>query len=279
MNNEKRISQNFFEINNYSLEIQDLPKNFNGYKILHLSDLHSRLFDKDNQLLVNEIKNISPHIIIMTGDMLNGRNKDAGDTCIQLVKQLITFYPIYYVHGNHELLNELITKNTYIDYINNLNLLGVKILDNSKETIQLNGQKINIFGLTLDLQYYWVKIRKNSITNVLPAKYIEDKIGYANENEINILAAHDPKYFKQYINWGADLVLSGHIHGGIIRLPHFGGLLSPDRTFFPKYDSGLYEEKGRKMIVNRGLGNSSLKIRIFNKPELISITLKTPNIK
>ncbi|SHH94836.1 metallophosphoesterase [Clostridium grantii] len=91
---------------------------------------------------------------------------------------------------------------------------------------------------------------------------------------MNILLVHNPKYFEKYSNWGADLIFSGHVHGGIIRLPYLGGLLSPDRRFFPKYDNGVYENNGNKMIVSRGLGNSHLNLRINNKPELIVVTLK-----
>lgn len=275
VNNKKKINKNF-EINKYTLEMQNLPKNLDGYKILHLSDLHSKLFDKDNRYLVNEIKKLSPDMIIMTGDMLNGKKKDDGKVCIHMVRQLISYYPIYYVLGNHELLNELFTRNLYVEYINNLISMGVKILDNSKATMELEGQRITIYGLTIDLSYYWIKLQKNKLANILPVNYLKHKIGSLNEEEVNILAVHTPKYFKQYIDWGADLVLSGHIHGGIVRLPYLGGVLSPDRNFFPKYDSGLYEEKGGRMIVSRGLGNSSLKIRIFNKPELILTTLKVP---
>ena len=99
-------------------------------------------------------------------------------------------------------------------------------------------------------------------------------LGNLNKDEYNILLAHTPFYFEQYSNWGADLVLSGHVHGGIIRIPLLGGLLSPNRRFFPKFDLGKYENNNSIMIVNKGLGKSKVFFRVNCRPEVVRIKLK-----
>lgn len=260
------------EKTNYSIQISKLPDGFKGFKILQLSDLHSRIFNKNNQTFLDSINKVNPDIIFMTGDMMNAKHDD-GMVCINIIKALNKKYPIYFILGNHEQHVKAKTKSIYSNYITELNKLGVRILDNSKISIIKGTDRINIFGLTLDLSFYWgtpVKENKHYFFNV---GYIEKKLGVCKKEEVNILLVHNPKYFEEYCRWGADLIFSGHVHGGIIRLPYFGGLLSPDRSFFPKYDSGIYENNGNKMIVSRGLGNSHINFRLNNKPEIVVVTL------
>ena len=108
----------------------------------------------------------------------------------------------------------------------------------------------------------------------MDAAYLKRLLGKPSAGEYNILIAHNPDYFPAYAEWGADLVLSGHVHGGIMRLPLLGGVLSPALRLFPKYDGGLFQEGGSTMILGRGLGSHTIPIRIFNPGELIVVTLE-----
>ncbi|GAA0177510.1 metallophosphoesterase [Clostridium sediminicola] len=261
------------EVTNYSIQIKKLPVSFEGFKILQLSDLHSRVFNKNNETLVELIDSMKPNIILMTGDMMNGK-KDNGIVCVNLVKRLIHKYPIYYILGNHEQRVKSNTSNIYFNYITELNKLGTKILDNSKVSILKGKDKINIYGLTIELSYYWGDNENENRKEFINNDYIEEKLGVCEKGEINVLLSHNPKYFEAYTEWGADLVFSGHVHGGIIRIPYLGGLLSPDRKFFPKYDWGIYKDKECNIVVSRGIGNSNINLRINNMPEIVMVTLK-----
>lgn len=250
------------------IKLSNLPDSFSGYKIIQLSDLHSQEFKGRNQNLITEIVNRNPDIILMTGDMINAKNDD-GEVCIRLVKKLNRIFPIYYILGNHELK---INNYRLEKYLNSLTDLGVVVIENSKVIMKKNKEYINLYGLSLDLSYYW-NLHKKDRTEILKCNYINNHIGKPNNNDFNLLLVHNPKFFNTYTEWGADLVLSGHVHGGIVRLPFVGGLLSPDRNFFPKYDAGLYENGEGKMLVSRGLGNSTINFRLFNNPEIIEIVL------
>jgi predicted MPP superfamily phosphohydrolase len=257
----------------YSIELSKLPYSFHGFKILQLSDLHSRIFNASNEILINLINESNPDIIVITGDMINSQ-KDDGSVFINIIKNLKHKYPVYFVLGNHEHQVKKLNDEVYSKYISELIRLKTIILDNFKISIKKGNDKINLWGLTLDPSFYWKATYKKDSNEIFPDYYIDKKLGPCAKKEVNILLVHNPKYFEKYSNWGADLIFSGHVHGGIIRLPYFGGFLSPDRSFFPKYDNGLYEDNGNKMIVSRGLGNSHLNLRINNKPELIVVTLK-----
>ena len=87
------------------------------------------------------------------------------------------------------------------------------------------------------------------------------------------IARHNPAYMDAYLEWGADLVLSGHLHGGLVRIPGLGGIVTPQGFFFPKYSGEMTREGEQTVIVSRGLGSHTLNIRLFNVPELISIHL------
>ena len=146
----------------------------------------------------------------------------------------------------------------------------------NKVKIQKNNSKINLYGLTVPYSCYKYLFDDKEITTI-DSKFLEQKLGDLNKNEFNILLAHTPFYFDEYEKWGADLTLCGHVHGGIVRLPLVGGLLSPDRKFFPKYDLGEYIKNKSTMIVSKGLGGSKVLIRVNCKPEIVNIKLKNIN--
>jgi Predicted phosphohydrolases len=260
-----------FKVQNYQITSSKIPSGFDGCKIVFLTDLHSNTYGSDNIRLIQAIDKQKPNYIVITGDMIVGCKNFDGTIALQLLKTLSRKYKIVYAMGNHEQKAELFeeSKEKFFTYKNELIRMGILFLDNQTISITRNGQAIYITGATIDLKYYskvwkFVKMDQNYLTSV---------VGKANKKEYNILLAHNPNYFHQYAEWGADLVLSGHVHGGIVILPKLGGVIAPDYRLFPQYDSGVFEEKKSKMILSRGLGTHTIKFRMFNRPELSILVL------
>lgn len=272
------VEANSLQITEYTITSPKIPEEFEGFKILQLSDLHSKEFGRDNIRLIEQIKAQNPDIIVATGDMLNSGN-DNGQVFYNLAKELVKEFKLYYIKGNHEQIAEFKAEEAgsgwFDSYMDELRNLGVIILDNDKAELKKGDASINLYGLEISLLLYRGRYSSNyNGEKSIDVLSIEKKLGRREREKYNILLTHNPAYFQIYSRWGADLVLSGHVHGGIVRLPLLGGLLSPDATFFPKYDAGEFELGDSKMIVSRGLGNSTLRLRVFNRPEIITITLR-----
>ncbi len=258
------ISKNI-QTTEYTVYSEKLPEQFDGYKILQISDLHNETFGEGNKDIYDIVRASEPDVIIFTGDMADGPKDDLTEF-YSLAKTLAENYRVYYVFGNHEqrmpLSNQMDIKNAFMDS-------RVTILENSSVEISQKDEKITIYGLFYDYSYYrndnGSRIREKDFT----ADEMNALLGEKGEN-FSIVLAHNPIDFPAYAEWGADVTFSGHIHGGMVRLPLVGGLLSPDFTFFPKYDSGVYEMNGSQLVVSRGLG----KFRVFNRAEIVLTTLK-----
>ena len=265
---------NKIEIAEYTIRNKKIPKDFDNYVIVQISDLHNKSFGKDNCILLDKVNYINPDVIFITGDLIDGENKNY-QVALNLIKKLSEKYEIYYITGNHE-QKALIKKykDLYIDYFKELKKLKGTHLDNECIRIKNKDSYINVYGLTLPFSCYKYLFDKDKNID-LEDNFLGKNLGDINSNEYNILLAHSPFYFKEYEKWGADLVLAAHVHGGIIRLPYVGGLLSPNRHFFPEYDLGKYEINNSTMIVSKGLGGSKVLIRVNCKPEVVKITLKS----
>ena len=252
------------KVSKYKIKSDKIPKEFNKFKIVHLSDFHSYGFKNYNIKLIEKINNENPNIIVMTGDMVNKYDRNF-DKFLNLVEILSDKYEIYYILGNHEMR---LREDDLSLIIKKLNKFGIKILSDEKITIIRKKDSLNIYGIDIPLSYYKIIKKSYNIDEV-----INVVLNKCNKKEYNILLAHNPLYFEEYIKHNVDLTLSGHVHGGMIRVPFIGALLSPERKFFPKYSSGVYEVNNKKLIVSRGLGHSKPGIRLFNMPEIVSITL------
>jgi len=261
------LQLNWISVTNDTVYLDGLPEEFDGYKIVHLSDLHNKEFGSGNKRLVNKINKIKPDIIVITGDMLTNKRDvpNNGDVLIKLLENLNDVYPIYYVTGEHEEglyyedRNKYQIEGTKEDYEEALSNLGVTVLNDERTTVMQEGAKINLYGL------------KEHLSGKIQ---IEERLGKPDEDQVNILLSHRPFYFNEYVKWGADLVFSGDTHGGMIRLPFIGGIISTE-GFFPEYDGGLYNKENSIMVVSRGLGNNPIPLRINNRPEVVEITLKS----
>lgn len=260
------IDANVIEISYYNISSNKIPLEFDGYKILHISDLHSKEFGEGNYKLIKKIDEINPDVIMVTGDMVNATDKDFT-IFFELAEYLGRKAKTYYIVGNHEL--DLKSNDLELIY-NTLASYGIITLDNEKAEIEENGQTIGVYGMWYNMKYYSEKISKAKFTKDI----MKQIMGESSKNKFEILLTHNPIHFNIYGEWGADLTLAGHIHGGMIRLPFLGGLISPDRTLFPEYSEGIYEKNNVSMIVSRGLGRGLNGFRLFNRPELGVITLQ-----
>ena len=153
------------------------------------------------------------------------------------------------------------------DYVSRLDQIGVHMMDN--ERIVLDDAGIDIAAVTVDRIYYRRFEQSRMTVDVM-----NDYVGHADTDRFQLLIAHNPEYFESYAAWGADLTVSGHVHGGIMRLPLIGGFISPRLFSFPKYSGGEYERDGHKMIVSCGLGTHTIHVRVFNPAELSVIDIK-----
>ncbi|MCM1145535.1 MAG: metallophosphoesterase [Blautia sp.] len=235
-----------------------------------LSDLHNKSFGKQNEKLLRKIEEISPDGILIAGDMLTAQRGEKYHVAANLMEALAAKYPVYYGMGNHE--HRLQTspeefEGLYDKYMEYIHRAGIEPLIN--ESVSLPSANIRITGLQMEGCYYR-KFRKYPMSE----SYLTDMLGKRQEDKFQILIAHNPDYFDEYARWGADMVVSGHVHGGLMRLPILGGVISPKLTLFPKYDGGKFECGNSVMILSRGLGTHTLPIRIWNPGELITIHLK-----
>lgn len=240
------------------------------YSFVVLSDLHNKSYGTKNEKLIKAVQKLKPDSVMVAGDMLTGKKGDDYENAIALIKGLAWQYPIIYGNGNHEYrlkMNPEFYGSMYQDYFGKLMKSGVAPLINKQ--ICLPEKNISIYGSEIDRRYF-----KKFKIQQMGDSYLDELLGKPNEEMFQILIAHNPDFFPEYANWGADLVLSGHIHGGVVKLPFLGGVISPTFHFFPKYDGGLYEIGKSKMILSRGLGTHTIPVRMFNPGEVIMVKLK-----
>ena len=249
---------------NYKLHDKRIRKNV---RIVMISDLHNAQFGDHNKDLIKKIDLLKPDMIISAGDMIVGKPGKTIDIAADLLNNLGQKYPVYIGKGNHEMRTSI-----YPQYGDMWERLYNNTKDNVtwliNDSIYLPEYNLKIYGLDMKPEFY-----RRFKKLYMPDSYIKSEIGAPDEKAYNILIGHDPDYFEEYAAWGADLSLSGHIHGGLVILPHFGGFISPMIKFFPKYFKGMYECGKKRMIVSAGLGTHTLKIRVNNKPDLVTINL------
>lgn len=239
-------------------------------KFVLLSDLHNKSYGKDNGKLIEKIDSISPDAVLVAGDMLTAMRGQSYDAALPLMRRLADRYKIYYGMGNHECRLQQCPEHygkVYETYAAGLKACGIEPLIN--ENVYLPAYNVAVCGAQIDWCFYQ-KFRKYP----MDAAYLPKLLGKPRKDACQLLIAHNPQYFEEYAAWGADVVVSGHVHGGIMRLPVLGGVLSPNMTLFPKYDGGRFGQGTSTMILSRGLGTHTIPIRVFNPGELVVITLK-----
>jgi len=264
---------NHLVISRYKYKSSKLKKDFHGYKIMQISDLHNKDF---HGRLSKKIALEKPDIIFITGDLI-----DASRTNFQVVKRLISqikdISKIYYVSGNHEH-----TSGEYFNVLELLKRFGVIILDDKYLKLKRGNSEIGLLGVA-DPR---INMNKKSYFKATADDYLKsDHKDYFNrklrklfeevDTDFNILLSHRPEEIKTYSENKLDIVFSGHAHGGQIRLPFIGGLFSPKQGLFPKLTNGIHRINTTSMVISRGLGNSRFPFRIFNRPEIVVLQLKS----
>lgn len=240
-------------VSEISVTLSDLPGDFSGFRIAQISDLHNAQFGQNNELLLDELARCRPDIIVITGDLFDSNHPDIG-IAAEFAAAAARMAPTYYVTGNHEgydLKNYALLKPALKDS-------GVHVLENQRITLEKDAGVLSLIGLH-DPNF-------TDVRDVLPTLTTKSEA-------CTILLAHRPELAEVYAASGADLVFSGHAHGGQFRLPFVGGILSPGQGFLPEYDSGLYQVENTQLIVSRGLGNSRFPFRINNRPEIVLAVL------
>ncbi len=285
------------ETTHHTFENSKIPNEFSGFKICHVSDLHSAQYGDGQSVLIEKVANTQPDVIFITGDLIDRRNYNL-EAAMAFVNAAVKTAPVYYVSGNHEAWS-----GEYTTIKAGLESAGVTVLDDEKTTLEQGGVEIDLYGLC-DPDFLTSSYMDGTNDSALKAQleawrtmYSEngDSANYVESttsgelgsnitggavdinselgNNFSILLSHRPELFDIYVQYEMNLVFSGHAHGGQIRLPFVGGLFAPDQGFFPKYTNGFYTEDGTSMFVSRGLGNSVFPLRVFNRPHLAVIEL------
>lgn len=249
---------NDVQINHYTVEAPEIS-NGESIRIAQVSDLHNKEFGDNGQKLATMIQNELPDVILITGDIFDRTSKDF-DNAIELVTALKTVAPMLYVPGNHEADSPL-----YPQLREALRIQGVTVLENQRTFLEINNEKLYFVGLKDP------RFRDFDMEKIL--LQLMEEISSENKGAISILLSHRPERFDLYNKYDADIIFSGHAHGGQIRIPLVGGVFAPHQGFFPKYTTGTFTENESTMVVSRGLGNSRFPFRINNKPEVVIVDL------
>ncbi len=252
------------ELNAYTINSSKLPKNFDGYRIAHVSDLHNTQMGKDSEKLLTMLREAQPDIIAITGDLIDSRNTNV-DIALQFVQEAVKVAPCYYVTGNHEA-----RVNEYNELKKGLEFVGVIVLEDDSVKLSIDGESITLLGVN-DPSFQTDYLFGDSET-IMRSKLTELN---KDEDGFTILLSHRPELFDIYEEHDIDLIFSGHAHGGQFRIPFIGGVMAPNQGFFPEFDSGIYTDGNTNMLVSRGVGNSILPLRINNRPEVLLVELNS----
>ena len=222
------------------------------------------MFGDEQDKLIGKVEDLSPNIIVITGDLIDRRRYNL-EKAMLFINSAVKIAPVYYVSGNHEAWS-----GKYYEIKERLIDAGVIVMEDSKLDITRGNNSIKLLGLS-DPDF----LTSDYIDGTDTSK-VEEKLKEWSEIEgFKILLSHRPELFDLYSENNIDMIFSGHAHGGQIRLPFVGGLVAPDQGLFPKYTAGSYTSNTSTMYVSRGLGNSLFPVRVFNRPEIISVTLKS----
>lgn len=240
-------------------------------KLVFLSDLHGKKYGEGNKELLAAIVKEKPDYILIGGDLLTRKDESTERTALNLLRKLVKICPVYLANGNHEQRMRMKPEEyqgRYESYIKKVKGYGVHVLVNETENCDMKGIPAAVSGLEIPLECY-----AHFHSRELEEADIKKRLGKADRGRYKILLAHSPVYFDTYVKWGADLILSGHLHGGIVGIPKFGALITPQAELFPKYSGGL-RRNGKKIgIISRGLGTHTVNVRLFNPAELVVVTL------
>ena len=239
----------------YDYKNSKISGDLEGYRIVQISDLHNAEFGKDNKKLIAKIAELSPDLIVVTGDLVDSDHTDI-DVAVDFIEDISGICPIYYVTGNHE---HWLCDADRQDLFEGIKNTGAIFLENERTTINEGNASFELIGLD---------------DKSLGDDTLENLLNGSSNEDLTIVLAHEPQYINKYSAADADIALSGHAHGGQFVLPFIGAVVAPGQGFFPQYTSGSYQMNDTTMYVSRGLGNSIIPVRLFNDPEVVCIDLR-----
>ena len=243
----------------------DLLPGEGSFTIAQVSDLHNAEFGGGNGELLTILEEAEPDLIAITGDLIDSRRTDPAPA-LAFLEGAVELAPVCYVTGNHEFR----AYDAYQDLKSQMEELGVIVLEN--EAVVLEAVPLRVIGL--DDPSFGVRSDPSATPEQILQGALTALAPQAGEEDLRtVLLAHRPEYVELYAQHGADLVLSGHAHGGQVRLPGVGGLYAPGQGFLPAYTSGLYQIGETSLVVSRGLGNSLFPLRVNNRPEVVLVKL------
>jgi len=242
------------EVNEWTVKSPDIPAAFDGLRIAQISDLHNTEFGPENGRLLELLRGAEPDIIVITGDMIDSRNTDV-EVALAFAQRAVQIAPCYFVSGNHESRVP-----EWAELRRGLLDAGVTVLDGEFVPLERDGSQLLLAGVS---------------SPDFGGDFVGDLERATAGEGYTILLSHHPEWMERYAECGADLVFSGHAHGGQVRLPFVGGLIAPNQGFFPKYDAGAFREGKTVMLVSRGLGNSIIPLRINDRPEILVAVLRS----
>lgn len=268
----------FFRWQNDSIQVErfecvnaKIPAAFDGFVVVCVADLHEKEFGPNNARLFAKIRAANPDIIAISGDLLVDPPLNV-EFARHFVADAAKIAPVYYVSGNHEAIAP--TQTEYLPFVKALEETGATVLNDEKVELKRDAASIVIAGIADPLLEYKTD-RRFSFGRIVDKKLR----GLPPDERFYLLISHRPELAELYARHGVDLALSGHAHGGQIRLPFVGGLFAPNQGFLPRYDAGAYRIGESTTIVSRGLGPSVFPTRLFNRPHLVVCELKTPRDK
>lgn len=268
------------DLNGYVYRSSKIPEEFNGFRLVHISDMHNCVYGREADELIEIVKHSKPDIIVITGDSFDSRRRQYFDS-LDIIEKLTKIQTVLYVTGNHEELSVDLKE----FFIQKIQKYGVKILDCDKFIINRGESSISINGIS-DFTSYAVEygLLERAVARDLDREDLDlmkdsfrEKLKNFSQNKcdgFNILLSHRPEMFDSYVENGYDLVFCGHAHGGQFRIPPIGAIYSPGQGFLPKYSEGPHKKENTTMIVSRGLGNSAFPLRINNRPQVIITELR-----
>ncbi|MBR6760643.1 MAG: metallophosphoesterase [Oscillospiraceae bacterium] len=250
-------NNNALSVTQYLYQNPEVPQGFEGYRIVHLSDLHNKVFGGENEPLLEQIAALDPDLIVLTGDFVDASNHTNYDKARLFMQQISKIAPSYYVLGNHE---QLLPEEEMQQFLADVVSYGVHHVQDEMITISAeNGDSLQLIGLS-NRSLYTTKLKTMMAEESKEALYL--------------LLAHEPQLIDHYAETGVDLVFSGHAHGGQFRIPFVNiGIYAPDQGLFPNLVEGMHTVQNTTIVVSRGLGNSAFPFRLFNRPEIVCVTL------
>lgn len=273
-------------VTRYEITSDRLPEGFDGCRMVQIADLHSIRTPEQAELLLARVQEEQPDLIALTGDQIDshyyadhsaspeGEQDFLPDRdTLELIRELTGVAPVYAVYGNHEMM--LLDDPEGNPFKCAMEEMGVTILYQQTVELTRNGDHILLAGIQDPSTLYKNEAYRGlTDTRSRMEAMLERTLGAADPEQFILLLSHRPEYFACYQHYPIDLVLAGHAHGGQIRLPGVGGLYAPGQGWFPRYTSGVFQQGRLSMVVSRGLGNSVLPLRVFDPPELVTVTLR-----